>query len=132
MVLAGNKARAQKVDSIFFNLYTDSLKKGTYNYINVDARLSNGRYQPLTAKELWLTASAGTFDGNSLFIDTSFSGEKVTIKAVLKKDTALTRETTIYIKQYTGPEKLKTIREIMNEPREKTRKTSKTKATGHR
>jgi hypothetical protein len=34
--------KAQKVDSIFFHPYTDSLKKGTYNYINVDGKLSDG------------------------------------------------------------------------------------------
>jgi len=43
---------AQKVDSIYFNLYTDSLKKGQHNYINMDGKLSNGRWMPLTAKKL--------------------------------------------------------------------------------
>ena len=42
-VLFSNFLKAQKVDSIYFHLYTDSLKKGVYNYINVDARLQNGR-----------------------------------------------------------------------------------------
>ena len=37
---------AQKVDSIFFHLYTDSLKKGQYNYINIDGKLSDGRWMP--------------------------------------------------------------------------------------
>ena len=58
-------SHAQKVDSIFFHLYTDSLKKGTYNYINVDGKLDNGRWLPLTAKEIDFTATAGNFEGNS-------------------------------------------------------------------
>ena len=45
-------ANAQKVDSIFFHLYTDSLKKGTHNYINVDGKLSNSRWHPFTEKEI--------------------------------------------------------------------------------
>jgi len=36
-------AKAQKVENIYVNLYTDSLKKGTFNYINIDGKLSNGK-----------------------------------------------------------------------------------------
>ena len=36
-------ANAQKVDSIYFHLYTDSLKKGFFNYINVDDKTSDGK-----------------------------------------------------------------------------------------
>ena len=35
-ILITTFAKAQKIESIHINLYTDSLKKGTYNYINVD------------------------------------------------------------------------------------------------
>ena len=41
---------SQKIDSISFHLYTDSLKKGQHNYINVDGKLSNGQWQPLTVQ----------------------------------------------------------------------------------
>ncbi len=91
--------RAQKIDSICFHLYTDSLKKGTYNYINVDGKLSNNKWLPLTAKEIVFTATGGTFNGNSLFIENNFAEEKVTVKAVLKSNPALVKETTIYIKK---------------------------------
>ena len=77
--------KAQKVDSIYFHPYTDSLKKGTYNYINVDGKLSDGRWLPMTSKEIDFSASAGKFSGNSLFIDSSFRGAMVTIKAILKQ-----------------------------------------------
>ena len=78
-------AGAQKIDSLYVNLYTDSLKKGTFNYINIDGRLSNGRYLPLDSTHLIFTASAGKFSGNSLWIDKDFATEKVIIKVVLRK-----------------------------------------------
>jgi hypothetical protein len=105
--------KAQKVDSIYFNLYTDSLKKGTYNYINVDGKLSNGHWLPLTAKEISFSASTGVFDGNSLLVDKEASIEKVTVKAVLKANPSIYKETTIYIKKMADNERLKTTEEIM-------------------
>src|SRR5215216_5518447 len=89
-------SKAQKVDSIYFHLYTDSLKKGTYNYINVDGKLSDGRWLPLTAKEVVFSASAGTFNGNSLFIDSSIKSPFIVIKAALKNNPTVTKEVTIY------------------------------------
>jgi hypothetical protein len=106
----------QQVDSIYFNLYTDSLKKGVHNYISVDGKLSNGSWLPLTNKEIEFTASVGKFMGNSLVIDTAFKGEKVTVKAVLKNNTAIWKETTIYMKKVESTERLKTVDEIMNTP----------------
>jgi len=105
--------RAQKLDSLFFNLYTDSLKKGTYNYINVDGHYSNGNYQPLTADELVFWSSAGQFDRNSLFIDSNIKALKVTIRVSLKKDPKVKKETVIYVKQYDMPEKLPTMDDVL-------------------
>jgi len=117
------------VDSIFFNLYTDSLKKGTYNYINVDGRYSNGNFLPLTANDLNFTSSAGKFTRNSLFIDNSFAGEKVTVRVVYVKNPALQKEIVIYIKKYESTEKLKTLDEAMKtlnkEPTKAKRKKNK-------
>jgi hypothetical protein len=104
---------AQQIDSIYANLYTDSLKKGTYNYINIDGLLSNGKYLPLDSSHIIFTASAGKFFGNSLFIDKNFTAEKVTIKAVLRKNPAIFKEFTLYIKTKSD-EDLKTVDEIMN------------------
>ena len=108
-----HSASAQKLDSLFFNLYTDSLKKGTYNYINVDGKFSDGRYLPLTAKELVFSSNAGKFDGNSLYLDSSVRIEKVVVKVSLKSDTSVSRERTIYIKKYESTEGLKTMNEVM-------------------
>jgi len=115
-IMAFIPGRAQKVDSIFFHLYTDSLKKGTHNYINVDGKLSDGRWLPLTNKEIIFTATAGKFEGNSLVLDAGFKGDSVAIKAVLKNNPAIFKEVIIYIKKFESMERLKTLDEIMNEP----------------
>jgi hypothetical protein len=115
-VIPGRAQNAQKVDSIFFHLYTDSLKKGTHNYINVDGKMSDGRWLPLTNKEIVFTASAGKFEGNSLVLDSGFAGDSVAVKAVLKNNPAIWREVIIYIKKFEAVERLKTMEEIMNQP----------------
>ncbi|MEP7142828.1 MAG: hypothetical protein ABI707_08155 [Ferruginibacter sp.] len=110
-------ARAQKIDSIFVDLYTDSLKKGTFNYINIDGLLPNGRYLPLDSTHLIFSASAGKFSGNSLWIDKDFNEEKVNIKVILRKNPAVLKQFDIYIKKKPDDEKLKTADEIMNDMR---------------
>lgn len=106
--------QAQKIDSIFVNLYTDSLKKGTYNYINVDGQLSNGRYIPLDSTQIIFWASEGKFSGNSLWLDKDFKHEKVFIKVVLRRNPQISKEFTVYIKKKPDDEKLKTAEELMN------------------
>ena len=115
LIACGSAAKAQKIDSIYVNLYTDSLKKGTFNYINIDGLLSNGSYLPLDSTDILFTASAGSFSGNSLWIDNNFSGDKVTVKATLKKNPALCKQFNIYIKRKPDNEKLKTADEILTE-----------------
>lgn len=112
--LAGGEAAAQQpVDSIYFHLYTDSLKKGVHNYINVDAKLRDGRWLPLTARELNFTSTAGRFEQCNLILDTAFKGEKVTVKASLKRDPQIWREVTIYLKTVDTVERLRTVEEIL-------------------
>ena len=108
---------AQTLDSIFFNLYTDSLKKGTYNYINVEGHFTDGTYLPLSNKELKFTSTGGKFNGNSLFIDSAFSDEKVRIKAVVIRNPRLAKEIDIYIKKSPDNEKLPTMDEVKNGPK---------------
>lgn len=111
-------SNAQKIDSIYVNLYTDSLKKGTYNYINVDGLLSNGRYLPLDTTDIVFTASAGKFNGNSLWVEPGFTGEKITISVTLKQKPSLHKRFDMYIKQKPdGP--LKTVDEILDEMKKK-------------
>ena len=106
-------ARAQKIDSIYVNLYTDSLKKGTYNYINIDGLLSNGKYLPLDSSHLIFKSSYGKFYGNSLLIDRDCKVEKVTINVSMRKNPALHKEFVMYIKKKEDNERLPTAEEIL-------------------
>ena len=120
--ISGSVVFAQKVDSIYFHLYTDSLKKGFYNYINVDGKRSDGTWLPLTNTDITLFASTGTFRGNDLFIDSTFTGETVTVKAVLKSNPAVWKEATIYIrKRPFGP--LPSEEELFDKWQHKSKKT---------
>ena len=60
-----NQLRAQRLDSLYFNLYVDSLKKGTFNYINVEGKFSDGSYLPLTSEEVEFSCDTAQFTGNS-------------------------------------------------------------------
>lgn len=116
---------AQTLDSIFFNLYTDSLKKGTYNYINVEGHFSDGTYLPLSNKELRFSSTGGKFSGNSLFIDSSFTDDKVTVKAVVIRNPRLAKEIDIYIKRAPDNEKLPTMEDVMRSKRDTAEPTRK-------
>lgn len=111
---------AQALDTIFFNLYTDSLKLGTYNYINVEGRYSDGRYRPLGQKDLKFSASSGEFKGNSLYLDSAFTGKKVSVEVVPVKQPGLRQRIEIYIKQSPDNERLPTMEEILNNNQGKT------------
>lgn len=115
----GMVSAAQKIDSIYFHLYTDSLKKGTHNYINVDGKLSNGKWMPLTWKEINFSADYGVFEGNELKLPFENKVEKVTIKAVLKSEPGIWKEVTVWIKKKPDNEVLPTWDEILNKPRPK-------------
>ena len=114
-ILLSGLARGQKIENIFVNLYTDSLKKGTYNYINVDGLLSNGNYIPLDSTDIIFWASDGKFYGNTLLIDKNFKKEQVHLKVTLKKNPALTKEFTMFIKKKEDSEHLKTTDELLRD-----------------
>lgn len=116
-IMATSAVSAQKVDSIYFHLYTDSLKKGFYNYINVDGKMSDGTWQPLDSSEILFISDGGFFKGNDLFIDSSYKGETVRVKATLKSNPAIHKETVIYIRKRGFTEPLKTNEEILDEMR---------------
>lgn len=103
LLLFAAVAKAQSVDSIYFHLYTDSLKKGQHNYINVDGKLSNGRWQPMTAREVEFSCPAAVFEGNELIIPADFKEEKVVVKAILKANRSIIIERTIWIKKLPDP-----------------------------
>lgn len=111
-----NTVFAQVVDSIYFNLYTDSLKKGTYNYINVIGKLSNGNFRPMDSTQLIFTSSYGKFYGNSLWLPFEPTVEKVNITVKTRKSPSQILHRTIYIKKKADDEKLKTVDEILADP----------------
>jgi hypothetical protein len=118
VISAANFASAQKIDSIYFHLYTDSLKKGFFNYINVDGKTTDGNWLPLSSKEINLTVnkdSALRFENNDLFIDSSYTRETVTVRATLKENPKIWREVTIYIQKRGFDEPLKSNQEIFEE-----------------
>ena len=115
LICCCNRALAQKIDSIYVNLYTDSLKKGTYNYINIDGLSSNGSYLPLDSTHLIFSASAGSFSGNSLWIAPDFNEDKITIKVILRTNPLLFKQFDMYVKKKPDNEKLKTTEEILDE-----------------
>ena len=111
-------ASAQKIDSIYFHLYTDSLKKGFFNYINVDGKTADGNWVPLSAKEINFVVekdSALRFENNDLFIDSAYKKETVTVKAFLKENPKIWREVTIHIRKRGFDEPLKSNQEIFDE-----------------
>jgi hypothetical protein len=109
-------AKSQKIDSIYFNLYTDSLKKGPlhYNYINVDGKLSNGSYIPLDSTQVKFTCSAGKMMGNVLQLDTTEKADFVIVTAFLKENPLVRKDVKIYIKKVLTEEQLKTSEELID------------------
>jgi len=120
-------SKAQKIDSIFVNLYTDSLKKGTYNYINVDGLFSDGRYLPLDSNHINFSSSNGKFFGNSLFIERDTKVEKISIHVGLKKNPSLQKDFVMYIKKKEDDEKLRTAEEILADMRKEGKEKKKVK-----
>ena len=115
IILFSSAASAQKIESIDFHLYTDSLKKGIHNYINVDAKLSDGSYRPLTDKQLNFSCNTGTWQGNDLIIDSSYNKDSVVVTASLKDDAAIKKTVTIYMKKNLNEGNLKSEEELMKE-----------------
>ncbi len=115
-------AKAQKVESMFFNLYTDSLKKGVYNYINVVAKMSDGNYLPLTDNELEFTSTGGRWQGNSLILDSSFKNDSVVVVARLKNSPLVSSSKVIYLKKNLYEPPLKTEKELLEDWKRKGRK----------
>ena len=125
LILSAFLSNSQKIDSISFHLYTDSLKKGTHNYINVDGKTSDGKWMPLTAKDLTLTSSYATFEGTELVLPDNPTVEKITIKAILKTNPKLWKEITIWIKKKPDDEMLPTTDDVLKNKPQKNGKSNR-------
>ncbi|RYZ31179.1 MAG: hypothetical protein EOO10_00090 [Chitinophagaceae bacterium] len=131
-VVFAKLVHAQKVDSIYFHLYTDSLKKGFFNYINIDGKMSDGTWVPLSTSEVILTTeqdSSLKFERNDLFIDSSYTKETVTVKAVLKENPKIWKEVTIYIRKRGFDEPLKSNQELLDDLQNQRQKSKKKNLT---
>ncbi len=115
----GIKAHAQ-YDSIYVHLYTDSLKRGTFNYINIDG-LKNGMYEPLDSTVIDFDCSYGEFTGNNLWIPETYHQERVRVRAIVRNQPNLYKEFFLYIKKDDDPP-LKTEKEILDEMKLKSKK----------
>lgn len=113
---------SQQIDSIYFHLYTDSLKRNIHNYISVDGKQSDGRYIPLDNKTLVFESNAGKWEGNSIFFDSSFKEPSVTISVYLKNKPEVKKTVTLYFKTYIPVEALKSEQELLDEWRRKAKK----------
>ena len=116
-------AKAQKIETIHFNLYTDSLKKGVHNYINVDGKYSNGSFMPLMTNEVVFASSAGKWDGNSLILEKNCKTDSVVITAWLKDRPDVKKSVTIYTKRIEVEPPLKTEKELLEEWKKNSKKS---------
>ena len=122
LLVIGFIAKSQTVDSIYVNLYTDSLKKGTYNYINVDGRLTNGKYLPLDSTQIIFKSSHGKFSGNSLWLEPDCMIKSINILVCLRNKPMQEHKFTMYVKTKPDDEQLKTAEEIMYGDKKKKKK----------
>lgn len=100
LLICTNESKAQKIDSIFVNLYTDSLKVGTYNYINIVGVTDKGNYVPLDTSHLKFKSSEGQFFGNNLLLDNKSKAEKVKFTVCLKENPKMKCNFDIYVKKH--------------------------------
>ena len=99
-LLAAGQVNAQKIYSIFVNLYTDSLKLGTYNYINIVGITDKGNFLPLDSSQLIFKSSEGQFIGNNWFYDKNSKPEKIKFTVYLKDNPKMICNFEIYIKMH--------------------------------
>lgn len=103
LMFTGNHLFAQKVDTMYINLYTDSLKKGRYNYINVEGRFEDGNWLPLDSTYVIFSSDEGVFRGNDLILPENPAKDKVTVTVSLRNNPALSESVVIFIKKEEEP-----------------------------
>jgi hypothetical protein len=127
LLVLSHAAFSQSIDSLFVHLYTDSLKKGTFNYINVDGKLSNGQYYPLDSTQVKFTTTLGEFYGNNLWIDAATDSGTAEITVTLLQDLGVSQTFKLSIKQLPdGP--LKTADEVLQELKSKPPSSKKSRS----
>jgi hypothetical protein len=112
-------------------LYTDSLKKGTWNYINVEYKFAQGRVVPLTTPQIELKSDRGIWDGNSLWIDWQFPFPYVEVEVRYKSNSVISSKQIIWIRQYDDAMQPSQTDSLLNELNKRNRrKVERTKKAG--
>ncbi|SDG74434.1 hypothetical protein SAMN04488121_106123 [Chitinophaga filiformis] len=87
------------LESIRFNHYADSLKRGIRFYLNVEGSFSSGKIYPLDTAAVKFTASAGKLLGQDLLLNTGDATRTITVTATNKNDPSMSISSTIPVKQ---------------------------------
>jgi hypothetical protein len=103
-ILGTRIIHAQQITSIHYNALADSIKRGFHFYINVDAKLQNGRWKPLTDKDIAITSNYGKIEGNNIILPFGFTEKQIEVRVVLKQDSTQQLSLTIPVKQMPDPE----------------------------
>jgi hypothetical protein len=89
-----------KLDSIRFNHYADSLKRGFHYYLNVEGIFSSGKIFPLDTSTVSIEVSEGKLYGQDLLINNNETSiQSVNATAIYKNDERLKALTTIPVKK---------------------------------
>ncbi|QES87475.1 hypothetical protein [Rhizosphaericola mali] len=114
--------QVKEFKDIAFHLYTDSLKKGVQNYINVDGLQADGHWFPLDTTLISYSSSGGRWEQNNLIIPTDYKKDSVVIKVFLLNQPIMTQTTTIYIKKNPDPTVLPTQQDILDSYKKRKRR----------
>jgi len=88
------------VESIRFNHYADSLKRGIRFYLNVEGVFSSNQIFPLDTANIKFQTSKGQLLGQDLLLDPNDAATRfITVTAIYKKDTSMSISSTIPVKQ---------------------------------
>lgn len=88
------------LESIRFNHYADSLKRGIRFYLNVEGTFSSGKIYPLDTSAIKFTTNAGKLLGQDLLLNSNDAATRsITVTATNKRDAAMSISSTIPVKQ---------------------------------
>lgn len=111
--------KAQQLVRITANLYTDSLKKGFYNYINIEGQHADGSWLPLDSTVVLFYANTGHFQGNDLFVDSGYTASVVRVVVRAKANDRLCIELVIPVRKRGFTEALPAEEKILQPRRKK-------------
>lgn len=88
------------LESIRFNHYADSLKRGFRYYLNVEGTFTSGKIYPLDTSAIKFVASAGNLLGQDLLLNSNDATTRaITVTAVNKRDSTMSISSTIPVKR---------------------------------